>query len=174
MFIVYEHLVHFEVDEVQLELIEVRPLLIGRLEDGLVIEHEADASARAQGAAHLVEIAADVGYRTGGVVRSGFDEDRDAVRTVPFVDHLLVIAGILRDSPFNGPFDILLGHVLGFRILDEEPELRVIGRIGTRLLYAYLYCFPYLGECTRHVAPALEFRSLTIFECPSHCIAICC
>ncbi len=78
----------------------------------------------------------DFGNRTVLVVRHDFDEDGDAAGAVPLVDHFLIgdaAIGIAR-SFFDGPVDVVLGHVLrlgrqhslakpgiGFRIPTAEP-----------------------------------------------------
>ena len=79
------------------------------LEDAFMVEHESHAAAVAQRTAALVEIHADVGHRAVGIVGRSLHEEGDAVRAVAFVDHLLVIGGILLGGTLDGTLDVLLG-----------------------------------------------------------------
>ena len=115
-----------------------------------------------------VEIHAHIGHRTVGVVRGGIDQERDAVGAVSFVDHLLVIGGVLLGGTLDGTLDVLLGHVLGLGVLHQDTQAGIARRIGAPGLDGDLDFLTDLGKHAGHVSPALQFTRLAILKCSSH------
>ena len=138
------------------------------LEDAFMVEHESHAAAVAQRTAALVEIHADVGHRAVGIVGRSLHEEGDAVRAVAFVDHLLVIGGILLGGTLDGTLDVLLGHVLGLGVLNQNAQAGVARRVGTSGLDGDLDLFAQLGEGAGHVTPAFHFSRFAILKGSSH------
>lgn len=138
------------------------------LEDAFMVEHESHAAAVAQRTAALVEIHADVGHRAVGIVGRSLHEEGDAVRAVAFVDHLLVIGGILLGGTLDGTLDVLLGHVLGLGVLHQDTQAGIARRVGAPGLDGDLDFLTDLGKHAGHVSPALQFTRLAILKCSSH------
>ena len=138
------------------------------LEHALVLEQESHAAAVTQRTAATTEVHADIGHRAVGVVRRRFHHDRNAVRAVSFVDHLLVVGRILLRGTLDRTFDILLGHVLRFGVLNQDAQAGVGGRIGTRRLDGYFDLLADLGKHPGHVPPTLQLARLAIFKRSSH------
>lgn len=122
------------------------------LEHALVLEQESHAAAVTQRTAATTEVHADIGHRAVGVVRRRFHHDRDAVRTVSFVNHLLVVGRILLRGTLDRTFDILLGHVLRLGVLNQDAQAGVGGRIGAADLTAISISLPILVN-TRAMCP---------------------
>ena len=137
-----------------------------------MVEQESDRTAVAQRAAALVEIHAHIGHRTVGVVRGGLDQERDAVGAVSFVDHLLVIGGVLLGGTLDGALDILLGHVLGLGVLNQNAQAGIARRIGASGLDGDLDLLAQLGEGAGHMAPAFQFSRFAILKGSSHTIIV--
>ena len=165
-------LVDPQVDHLQLQLLGIDTLGSAELEDALMVEQEAHRAAVAQRAAAFVKIHAHVGHGAVGVVGGRFDEERNAVRAVSLVDHLLVVGGILLGGPLDGPFDVLLGHVLGLGVLNQNAQAGVARRVGTSGLDGDLDLFAQLGEGAGHVTPAFHFSRFAILKGSSHKIIV--
>ena len=133
-----------------------------------MLEHESHAARRAQRTAALVEIHAHAGHRAVGVVRGGLHQESDAVRAVSLIDHLLVVGRILRDGAFDRPLDILLGHVLGLGVLDQNTQADVGRRIGAAGLDGDFDLLADFGKSAGHVAPPFQFARLAVLKCSSH------
>ena len=133
-----------------------------------MFEHECHAARSTEGTAALVEIHAHAGHRAVGVVRRRFHHDRNAVRAVSFVDHLLVVGRILLRGTLDRTFDILLGHVLRFGVLDEDTQAGISRGVGSSGLDCDLDLLADLGEYARHMSPALQFSRFTVFKSSSH------
>ena len=93
-------------------------------------EHVRDRAGGAQIAAVLGEHRAHRPARAVAVVGERLDDDGDAARPVALVADRLVGLGVGARGLLDGPLDIVLGHVLGARGLDGEPQPRVHLGIG--------------------------------------------
>ena len=165
---IFHHFVHAVVDEFQFEVVQRHAVLGGNLEHALVVEHEHHRAARAQRAAVLVEIAADVGHRAGGVVRGGLHDDGDAPGAVTFVHHFLVVAFLLRGGLLDGAFHVFLRHVLLLGLLHEHAQAGIAVGVGAALAGRYRDLLTQLGKHAGHVAPTFQFRRFSIFKGSSH------
>ena len=151
-----------------MKLFDVEAFLVLDAEDALVVEHETDAAARAEGSSALGEIAANVCNCPGVIVSGSLYEVSYSMRAVAFVHNLLEIALVLLEGFLDCPFDIVLRHVLAPGLSDEGPEPGVSGHIGTTLLDSNGDFLPDLGEGLGHVAPPLELPFLAELKRSSH------
>ena len=161
-------LVDTQVDGLELELLHVGAGRSVELEDALVLKHESHRAAVAQRTAALVEVHAHVGHRTVRVVGCRLHQEGDSVGAVAFVDNLLVVGGVLLGGTLDGALDVLLGHVLGLGVLNQNAQTRVARRVGTSGLHGDFNLLADFGERAGHVTPALQLACFAIFKGSSH------
>ena len=125
------HLLQAVIDEIQLQIVVIDA---GRIQ----AEHahfpklETDAAAGGEIADILGDQIAHGGDGAHRIVGGGLDQQRDAVRRVRLVQHLLVVGGIAPRSALDGRFDLVLGHVHGTRVLHGAPQAGIAGRVRHR------------------------------------------
>ena len=79
---------------------------------------------------YLGEVRADAAGGAVAVVGQRLDDHGDAARAIALVAHLLVVLGVAAHRLLDGALDIVLGHVLGARVLDGEAQARIHVRVG--------------------------------------------
>ena len=164
-----EDLVRSIIYEFEFQFVKVNLFFLALdLEDALVVEHELNASACAEGAVVLVEVAADVGNRTGMVVSRGLYKICYTAWTITFIHYFLEITLVLFNSSLDSPVNVLLRHVLTLSRLDDCSQGRVIVRIRTAVLGCYGNFLSQTCEDAGHVAPSFELSFFSEFKCSSH------
>ena len=133
-----------------------------------MIEEELQRARGTEATAELIEVAADVGHRTGGVVGSSLDEDSDTEGAVALVVHLLIVGEVLRAGLLDGALHVLLRHVLLLGRLHQDAQTWVGLGLGAPSLDRNGDFLTELREDAGHIAPALHLTSFTIFKCSSH------
>ena len=102
------------------------------------------------------------------VVGSGFDQYGDAVRSVSFVDDFLVVGLFLAGGFLDGAFNVVLGHVGRFGVLDGHAKAQVVAGVVSSFLDGHRDFLADAGESFAHVGPAFELGRFAVFECSTH------
>ena len=97
----------------------------------LAVEHPGDAAGRTHGSAVLFKAVAHIGRGTVEVIRDALDDNRGAGRAVTLVgDFLVVFTLTFARRLLDGAVDVVVGHVVVFRLGDDIAELGVQRRVG--------------------------------------------
>ena len=123
------HLVEAVIDEIQLEIVVIDAFRV-QAEHAHLAELERHAAGRAEIAAGLGEDRAHLRDGARRVVGRGFDDDRDAVRRVTFVDDLFVGSRVLAERALDRGLDLVLRHVDVARVLHRAAQRRVGAGVG--------------------------------------------
>ena len=78
-----------------------------------------------------------IDHGTGVVIGSCFYQDRYTMGSISFEKDLLKIALIFIAGPFDGSFDIVLGHIDRLGILNNSSQTRITVRIWPTFLYGH-------------------------------------
>ena len=167
-FVLVELVFYTVVDEVEDEFLHVDALLLLEGKYALMVEKERQAAHRTEVAIELIEDAANVADSTCGVVGQSIHEDGNAVRAIAFIGHCLVVALVFTHCVLDSTLDVVLRHVLTLCRCDDGTQRRVVFGFRTASLHGNGNLLSDTCECLGHVAPALQFRCLTVFKCSSH------
>ena len=88
--------------------------------------------------------------------------------SIAFEEDFLEIALALVRSPFDGPLNVVLGHVYGLGILDHRPQAGIVLRVRAAFLYGNHDVFSNTRKGLGHGRPALHFSCFPEFKCSSH------
>src|SRR5450631_94314 len=114
------HLLKLMIDEVELKFILINAR--GRkAKHAHLLEEETHAAVGGELAAIFTDDVTHAGNGSCRVVGRGFDEQRDAMRRIPLVDHFLIQSRIAAGGAFDRRLDLIFRHVDGARILDVAP-----------------------------------------------------
>src|SRR6516225_8903407 len=163
------HLVESMIDEVQLEVVLVQALWV-QAEHAHLAEHEAHTAVGGEIAAALGDEVAHGRHRACRIVRGGLHQERNAVRRVTLVEHLLVTGSVTPRGALDRRFDLVLRHVDGARVLDDAPQARICARVGPPGLDGHGDVLRDAGELLRHAVPPREHRVLADFEDAAHAV----
>ena len=161
------HFVEPVIDEIQLEIVVIDARGI-QAEHAHLAELERHAAGRRQVAAGLGEDRAHLRHGARRVVGRGFDDDRDAVRRITFVDDLFVRGRVLAEGALDRGFDLVLRHVDVARVLHRAAQRRVGADVGAAGLDGHVDVLGNARELLGHAVPAREHRVLAYFENASH------
>jgi hypothetical protein len=155
------------IDEVELEVVLHDAFRI-QAKNAHLLELKTHAATCGEIAGVVDEDVANVGDRASRVIGCRLDNDSDAMRSVAFVNDLVVVGRILARGALDGGEHVVLGHVHRTRVLHGSSQRRVGCRIGAAGFHGNGYFLTHTRELLRHAVPAREHRVLSDFENAAH------